>query len=251
MFNDLWFYALVFGVSFTIHFLNRLNLGPFRTILNILGFIGVIIHELSHYALCKILGVKVERVRIQYRNRTTGNANPHGSVALEEYELQSFLQALIVGIAPLFLHSWLIMICLDLLYIPTFNDLVYIGIIFLIVSLFIGSAPSSADLRNCYKGFTRSPSYSLYQLFLLAFSVLTTFVLLRMIHLRLPFDFFTFVSQYVIVALFYFVYKYSFRGINNLIHKSYNNNRVNLRLLTRKRHAPIKPRKFGIEEPHW
>lgn len=251
MFDDLGFYALVFGVSFGMHFLHRLNLGPFHTILNILGFIGIIVHELSHYTLCKILGVKVEKVRIQYRNRTTGKANPHGSVSLEEYELQSFLQALIVGIAPLFIHSWLIMACLDMLYIPGFTDLVYISIGFLIASLFIGSAPSSADLRNCYKGFTRSPSYSLYQLFLMGFSILTTYILLRMFHLRFPYEFFTFISQYAIIALFYFIYKYSFRGISNLIHKPRNFNRVNLRLLTRKRHTPIKPRKFGIEEPHW
>lgn len=251
MFDDLWFYALVFGVSIGVHFLYRLNLGPFRTILNILGFIGVIVHELSHYALCKILGVKVANIRIQYRNRITGNANPHGTVSLEESELLSFLQALIVGIAPLFIHSWLIMMCLDLLYIPSFDDLIYIGIVFLIISLFIGSAPSSADLRNCYKGFVRSPSYSLYQLFLLGFSILTTFITLRIIHIRLPLEFLIYISQYTIIAGCYFVYKYSFRGVSHLIHKPRNFNRVNLRILTRKRHIPIKPRKFGLEEPHW
>jgi len=251
MFDDLWFYLLVFSVSFAMHYLFRLNLGPFRTILLILGFVGVIVHELSHYTLCKLVGVKVEKVRIRYRNRTTGRSNPHGFVRLEEYELQSFLQALVVGIAPLFIHSWLIMLCLDLLDMPGFDDLVYLSIAFLILSLFIGSAPSPSDLRNCYKGFSRSPTYSLYQLLLLGLSILTTYIILNLGQLNLPLDFFNYILQYIMIAGGYLVYKYTFRGIHNVFHKSNDFSQVNLQLLTRKRHVPVKPHKIGIEEPHW
>ncbi|TFG12298.1 MAG: hypothetical protein EU535_06375 [Promethearchaeota archaeon] len=251
MFDDLWWYLLVFAISFAMHFLFRLDLGPFLTILNVLGFVGVIVHEFSHYALCKLTGVKVKRVRVRYRSRISGRANPYGYVALKEHELMSFLQALVIGIAPLFIHTWLIMACFDLLHTPGFDDLVYIGIGLLIVSLFIGSAPSSADLRNCYKGFTRSPAYSFYQLLLLVFSAFTVFIIFTIIPLAFPVEFFVYMMQYFFVAIGYFVYKYSFRGISNAYHDVHRSKSFHLSLLLRKRHRPIKPRKLGIEEPHW
>jgi hypothetical protein len=251
MFDDLWYYLLVFGISFAVHFLFRFDLGPFRTILFILGFVGVVVHELSHYTFCKLTGVKVRKVRIRYRSRFTGKASPHGFVRLDEYESQSFLQALMVGIAPLFVHTWLIMACFDLLYIPGFDDLVYIGIGLLIVSLLIGGAPSPSDLRNCCKGFTRSPAYSIYQLLLLGISLLTVIIMYELLPISISIEFLYYIFQYILVAVSYFVFKYGFRALNNTYHNFYRSGRFSLNSLTRKRHRPIKPRKLGIEEPHW
>jgi len=251
MFDFLWWYLVVFAISFGMHFLFRLDLGPFLTILNVLGFVGVIIHELSHYTLCKLTGVKVQRVRAHYRSRITGMASPHGYVSLKEGEVMSFFQALVIGLAPLFIHAWLIIACFDLLHTPGFEDLVYVGIGLLIVSLFIGSAPSSADLRNCYKAFTRSPAYSLYQLLLLGLSILTLFIIFQVIPLSLPSELLAHIVLYMLVAIGYFGFKYGFQGLNNAYHNVHGSGRFHLNLLLRRRHRPIKPRKVGIEEPHW
>ncbi len=251
MFNDWYYYLMVFGISFIMHFVYRLNLGAFRVVLNILGFVGVLVHELSHYTLCKLLGVPVEHIRVRYRNRNTGLVAPHGSVRPKEYYRMSFLQALLAGISPLFISTWLIMACFDVFYISGLNEVVYLGVGFFIVSLFIGSAPSPADFRFCYYGFKRSPRYSLYQLILLTISIITIILVIIGFKIMLPIEFMQYMFQYFLVAIAYFLYKYSFRALSNVFQKLNHSKRFNLRLLTRKRHRAIKARKLGIEEPHW
>jgi hypothetical protein len=253
MFEEWWFYLLVFGVSILLMFVYRLNLGPFRTILSILGFIGVIVHELSHYLLCVLLGVKVEKIIIRYRSRFTGRASPHGAVGPEEPDRISFLQALVIGLAPLFISSWLIILCFELLHMPGFDDLVYLGVAILLVSLFIGSAPSMADFSQCYYGFVRSPLYSLYQLFLIFLSTLTVFINFYSFQLVLPNEILNYIAPYGCIWFGYFVYKYLFRSLNEVYYKhyGYKRNTYKLTRLTRKRHRPVKARKVGIEEPHW
>jgi hypothetical protein len=251
MFNDWCYYLMVFGISTIMLFVYRLNLGPFLVILNILGFVGIMVHEISHYTLCKLLGVPVEHIGVRYRSRITGEASPHGWVTPKETYRMSFLQALLVGISPLFISTWLIMACFDVFNISGLNEGIYIGVGFLIVSLFIGSAPSTADFRFCYNGFKRSPIYSLYQLFLLAISILTIVLLINGLKILLPIEFMQYLFQFFLVGFTYFLYKYSFRVLNNVFQKLNHSKRFNLRLLTRKRHRPVKARKLGIEEPHW
>ncbi len=251
MFNDWCYYLLVFGISTIMLFVYRLNLGPFLVVFNILGFVGIIVHELSHYTLCKLLGVPVEHIRVKYRSRITGVVAPHGRVRPKEYYRISFLQAFVVAVSPLFISTWLIIACFDVFNIYGLNELVYIGVGFLIVSLFIGSAPSHADFRFFYNAFKLSPIYSLYQLFLLAISILTIVLSIKGFKILLPIEFMQYIFQFFLVGIAYFLYKYSFRALNNLYRKLNHSKRLNLKLLTRKRHRPVKTHKLGIEEPHW
>ncbi|TFF90376.1 MAG: hypothetical protein EU548_03320 [Promethearchaeota archaeon] len=251
MFEDWWIYILVFGLSLGITYIYRLNLGPFRVLLNILGFLGVVVHELSHYALCKILGVPVNHIRIHYRDRRTGLVSPHGSVHPSEYHRMSFLQSLLVAIAPLFISTWLIMIFFELFYIPGLGDLIYIGIGFLIASLFIGCAPSTTDFRQIYRGFRRSPAYSAYQVTLIVLSSFTVILFLNVFKISLPIEFLDVITQYVLIGIVYFCFKYGFRSVNNIYRNAHHSTKFHLIKLTRKRHRPIKAHKLGIDEPHW
>lgn len=251
MFEDWLFYIMVFIISFAMMFIYRLHLGPFRLFLTILGFIGIIVHELSHYALCKLLGVPVERVFIQYRDKITGKVAPGGSVLPKEPERISFLQALIIGFAPLFISTWLILFCFDIFSINGLEIYFYFIAGFMIVSLIIGGAPSPADLRHCYYGFVRSPAYSLYQLLLIGISLLTVIFFINYSWVRLPFEFMYYILQYLTLAGLYFAYKYLFRYVNQLIAKIRHSEGYKVKLLTRKRHRSINPQKVGIEEPHW
>lgn len=251
MFEELLFYLLVFIISFAMMFIFRLHLGPFRLFLTILGFIGIIVHELSHYGLCKLLGVPVERIHIQYRDKITGKAAPGGSVLPREPERISFLQALIIGLAPLFISTWLILLCFDVFSIKGLEIYIYIIAGFMIVSLLIGGAPSPADMRQCYYGFVRSPAYSLYQVILISVAILTVIFFFNFSWITLPFEFMYYIMQYITIAGVYFAYKYLFQYINQLITKIRRSNRYKVKLLTRKRHRPVNPHKIGIEEPHW
>jgi hypothetical protein len=251
MFEDWLFYIIVFLISFAMMFIYRFQLGPFRLFLNILGFIGVIVHEVSHYLLCKLLGVPVEYIHIHYRNKRTGRAAPGGSVLPKEPERISFLQALLIGFAPLFISTWLILLCFDIFSITGLEIYFYFIAGFMIVSLLIGGAPSPADMRHCYHGFVRSPAYSLYQLFLSGMSILTVVFLLNYSWIPLPFEFMYYILQNLTITGLYFGYKYLFRYTNQLIAKFRHSDGYKVKLLTRKRHRPIKPHKLGIEEPHW
>ncbi|MFW9930232.1 MAG: hypothetical protein ACFFD1_12630, partial [Candidatus Thorarchaeota archaeon] len=224
---------------------------PFRLFLTILGFIGIIVHELSHYVLCKLLGVPVEQIHIQYRDKMTGKAAPRGSILPKEPERISFLQALIIGFAPLFISTWLILFCFDIFSIIGLDIYLYFIAGFMIVSLLIGGAPSPADMRYCYYGFVRSPAYSLYQVLLISISILTVIFFINYSWVLLPFEFMYYILQYLTIAGLYFVYKYFFRFVNQFIAKNRHSEGYKDKLLTRKRHRPINPQKIGIEEPHW
>lgn len=251
MFEDWLFYMMVFVVSFTMMFLYRLHLGPFRLFLTILGFIGIIVHELSHYVLCKFLGVPVEHIHIHYRDKITGMAAPGGSVQPKEPERITFLQALIIGFAPLFISTWLILFCFDIFSITGLDIYLYFIAGFMIISLLIGGAPSPADMRYCYYGFVRSPAYSLYQLLLIGISILIVIFFINYSWVRLPFEFIYYILQYLTIAGLYFAFKYFFRYVNQLIAKIRHFEGYKVKLLTRKRHRPLNPQKIGIEEPHW
>jgi len=251
MFEDWLFYLLVFMISFGLMFIYRLQLGPFRLFLNILGFIGIIVHEVSHYTLCKFLGIPVEYIQIHYRNKRTGQVAPGGSVLPKEPERISFLQALITGFAPLFISTWLILLCFDIFSINGLEIYIYLIAGFTIISLLIGGAPSPADMRHCYHGFARSPAYSLYQIFLLGIAILTVYFIFNYSWIHLPFEFMYYILHYLTIGGLYFTYKYAFRYANRLFMKIGHSNQYKVKFLTRKRHRPIKPHKLGIEEPHW
>jgi hypothetical protein len=250
MFEDIWFYLLVFAISFSLMFIYRLKLGPFRVVLNVLGFIGIIVHELSHYLLCKLVGVPVKRIFVQYRNKRTGTVALAGAVVLKEPRRMSFLQALVTGFAPLFISSWLIMFCFDLLSNPFLEDYFYFFISFMIVSLMFGGAPSHADIRICYNSFKRSPVYSVYQIFLLFISIFTVVLYVNISVFVNSLEFLIYILQFISIGVIYFIYKYIFRYCNHLLRKLGFFKRFNAKLLTRKRHQPIKAHKIGIEETH-
>ncbi len=251
MFEDLCFYLLIFAISFLFHYLWRLNLGPFLVFLNILGFIGVLVHEISHYIFCVILGVPVERIRVYYRSRSTGIAAPNGYVKPKEPERVSFLQGFVVAIAPLLVSTWLFFLCLDIFAIEGFEPWIYLLAGLMSISLLIGSSPSGPDIGFCYKRLMESPTYSLYQIVILFISILTVVFLINYSWMTFPFEFFHYIAQYITIGVLYFVYKYVFRGMYLLMKKAGKSSTINVNKITRKRHKPMKPHKLGIEEPHW
>ncbi|MFX0058443.1 MAG: hypothetical protein ACFE8J_09105, partial [Candidatus Heimdallarchaeota archaeon] len=102
--------------SLIIEFVERQQVDPLSTFLHILAFIGVFIHELSHYVMCVLFGVKTQGFKVRYRSEISRKVAPHGEVGLPEFKKISFMQAVMVAIAPLFISTFLFLFCLDVIF---------------------------------------------------------------------------------------------------------------------------------------
>ncbi|MFX1393531.1 MAG: hypothetical protein ACFFAH_08145 [Promethearchaeota archaeon] len=244
-----WFFV-IFIISYALWELlmrTRKKLGPFKHVINILAFVGVVIHELSHFIMCKILGVPTSRIRIKFLSETTGEANPHGYVAFKPSKVY-FMQHVFISLAPLYISTLLFFWSLTVFFTPSYDDFIRVFAGFFCISLLLGAAPSSADLRLIKISFKEDPRYSLYQIGLLFMSGILIWFITKYYNIILPFDY----IYYIIIGVVYFLLKYSFQGINKLLQSSTTGiPRIKRRAFLRRRSKPVKPYKLGIEEPHW
>lgn len=184
------------------------ELGPYKTPLFILGFIGVFIHELSHLVMNFLCNVPISHFRVKYRDKYR-RANPHGSVGFKEGTRLTFLQAAVVGLAPLYICTWLCLFFLGLMLQPGLEPLFRIISGLLFVSIFIGAAPSTTDLRNILYAFKQNTHYSVRQtgLIIVTFGLYFYFqnpliIFLPEIILALPF------IPFLYIMLLYYALKY-------------------------------------------
>jgi hypothetical protein len=167
MIEDIILFIGFYIASITfIRFVMSRKLGPYKTPLFILGFIGVFIHELSHLLMNFLCNVPTSHFRVKYRDEYQ-RANPHGSVGFKERTRLTFLQAVVVGLAPLYICTWLCLFFLGLMLEPVLKPLFRIISALLFLSIFIGAAPSNTDLRNILSAFKQNRHYSFRQTVLL------------------------------------------------------------------------------------
>ena len=172
------FFCLIFIASVVIrNTLYCLESGAFKKILHVLDFGGVIVHEVGHTIACLLMGFPVEEIHFGWRSKYSGRVAPHGYVNPGN-KRKTFLQALVIGFAPLFLSTWLFILCLDVAFNALFPDLTRIFCGIACISLVLGAAPSGPDLSYIAKHFNQDTSYSLYQILLLTLSIITTVLLL-------------------------------------------------------------------------
>ena len=204
-----------------------------------LAFVGIFVHEMAHLIISNLFGVKTGRVRVKYFSDDKMRISPHGSVALPEFERNSFIQTLVISVAPLIISTFLFLFCLDILYNIKTEPWIDIIAIFFIVSLFIGSEPSGQDMRLIGFTFKKNPRYSLYQIFLIVISGLFVLIFVDLYFISLPFEVLYYIEYFIFVALLYFCFKCTFwvigkvtSAIGSKINKT---NASNPKFLTRKR----------------
>jgi len=117
MFEMLLWLFFMGACSFLFNFLWKLRqLGPFRFILVLFGVIGVLIHELSHVLFCFMTGVKVEGFRVSIWSHNSHRIAPNGEVNAEIE--RTFLQQLVISLAPLLIQTWSLLFFLDIIFTP-------------------------------------------------------------------------------------------------------------------------------------
>lgn len=236
----------------TILMRTRKKLGPFKYIVNGIALIGVIVHEFSHFLVCKLLGVPTDSIKIKLLDEDTRQVKPHGYVSLKKDKKMSFMQGFMVAFAPLYISTWLFFWSLTILLTPSFDDFIRVLAAFFCASLMMGAAPSHQDLATMTTTFRSDPRYSMYQIFLVFMSGISVWLAFAYYNIVLPFDF----LYFIIIGVIYYVFYFLFKGINKLFYISRSkrpktSGRIRLGPFTRRRFKPAKPHKLGIEEPHW
>ncbi len=202
-----WLFAMLLASIVTNSWYRHIHTPGFKMAFNIIVFIGVFVHEMAHYTIGSLLGVKKTNIRVRYHIKDTNIVSPNGSVSNPEFERNSFLQTFISSFAPLFVSTFLFLFCLDIiLHIQTELWIKIVALVFSI-SLFIGSGPSGQDVKLVGLTFNIKPSYSLYQIFLVLLSGLLVWVFIDLYFITLPFEVLYYIEYFIFVALCYYCLK--------------------------------------------
>ncbi|MHA1932482.1 MAG: M50 family metallopeptidase [Promethearchaeota archaeon] len=193
----------------------RRDLGPFNFLVNILNYIGVLFHELSHYVLCLLTGVSAGRMVVRFRDRDTGQVAPQGAVQTTKPYQETFLQSILVSLGPVLIGTWIIYFSLDVAFSSLFHPIFRIIAGFLALAILLASTPSGPDFRLMRLGIDNDPRHSVYQLFLLTLSILTSWGVVVIFNISFPLEFF----YYFIIIGGYIVFKYSFIGFRWVANK--------------------------------
>lgn len=229
------------GAHYTLSQGKRI-LGPFYPIVLRIGYLGVLVHECAHYSMSLVVGRKPDSFSVKWRDEKTGIRSPQGAVAMDKPP--SFLQAIVICFAPLYISTWLIFLCLRIALSSDFDPYLRIlsGVLF--ISLLIGAAPSSADFMQISNAIHNDPSNSLYQIVLIFVSAGILWVLLQFTPIIFTIDEYYFFT----IAGFYLILKFSIKGFKFMVHKINPVNyakptKIKFKRLTRQHYRPKKPRR--------
>ena len=126
---------------------------------------GTIVHEISHYIMCRSLGVRVQKVQLLIFTK----AGMEGHVY--PYPIRnSFLKPLLIAIAPSIINTGFA--CMLIMIAPLFvEEWVSLLLSWLVVSVVLMCGPSREDLAFAFKSITRYPGRTLKELGFVAIGV--------------------------------------------------------------------------------
>ncbi|NVM43840.1 MAG: hypothetical protein HWN79_02895 [Candidatus Lokiarchaeota archaeon] len=199
-----WLFTMLITSVVIRSWYNHIHTPGFKVVFNIIAFIGVFVHEMAHYTIGSLVGIKKKNIRVKYRIKGTSIVSPNGSVNTPEFGRYSFLQTFVSSFAPLFVSTFLFLFCLDIIiHIQTEFWIKIVAFVFSI-SLFIGSEPSGQDVRLVGLTFNKNPRYSLYQIFLVLLSGLLVWLFIDLYFIALPFEVLYYIEYFLFVVLFYY-----------------------------------------------
>ena len=247
-----WLFFMLLVSIIVQSWYRRAHTPGLKTFLHVLAFVGVFVHEVAHYALNVLFGVKTGKIKVKYRSQNKGRVAPHGSVGLPEFERNSFMQTFIGSVAPLFVSTFLFLFCLDVIFNLHTNPWVDVVATVFCVSLFIGSEPSGQDMRLIGESFRKDPRYSVYQIVLVVASGLIVWLFVDLYFISLPFEVLYYIEYFLFVILVYFGLKTIIWTCGIFIKAMSKTKAPSIRLLTRRRRFKMfNPRKLKEKEAQW
>lgn len=240
-----WF-ILLWIISLICWELYRRSSSFIRGILNVFSFIGVLIHEVGHALMCLLFGVPI--VSFSVRFHYGGEISPRGHVRLKDPERISFLQGIMITFGPLFLSTWVFLLCLDFIWIQGVSAITGLILLGIMVSVAIGASPSRPDLNMLIRSYRNDPANSTYQLILLFLSfIIVNFLIDFSAILNLPMELLYYIIAFFTTIVGYFVLRFSIRAIGYIITKIFHISITRAKSLTRKRHHPSRRRASKYE----
>ena len=190
----------------------RIEFKPLKIVVQVVAIIGVVIHEISHVLMCLVTHTKIDSVVLlkKVENRGLNNKVYGGEVNIQPGPRLCFLQALVVGLAPLFISFWIFFFLLHEFYNPNTTELLAALYIFIMISLILGSAPSKGDWTQIASAFAYDIEYTLYQLFLATISIFSVWYIVATMQIPVIHE----IINYVFIFIGYYLLKYSFKGVN-------------------------------------
>ena len=209
---ELYFWLLVMlGFSMLFRTLYGLAHTPgYKLVFNAIAFVGVFIHEVAHYTMAILLGVKPGKFRVKFRSEIGEGVAPHGSIENPESERNSVLQTFAVAFAPMLVSTFLFMFCLDIIFNIQTELLVKVVAVVFAGSLLIGLEPSGQDVKVVGYSFKNDPRYSVYQISLLIISGVLIWVFVDLYFFVLPFEVLYYIAYFLVLTFFYFALKGAF-----------------------------------------
>jgi hypothetical protein len=250
MLQELGVFGIVLGVSLFFRYLLSKGkaISPFYGILLRLDYIGVVIHELSHYLISLLVGIKPRKIKIKYRHEKMGYIAPHGSVQVKP---ESLLQGVLMALAPLYVSTWFAVLFFTIFAYSNYWFWIRLIALLLLISTIMGAAPSSADISFIFHAVSFDPLYALYQCFLLIISIVIVWGFLSYFEIVFLLD----VFYYISIAVIYWCLKLTFIGISKGLYllrtKQQKSHKLKIRRFARRRYKPKKPYQIGIEEAQW
>lgn len=192
---------------------------PLLAIFRCIAVVGIIIHELSHALMCVITNTRIRTIKLLERSdgKSAFGLNYGGRVELKDYVRLSFLQALLIGFAPIYISFWVFFFLWGQLKNPGLDVLMFYIYIFIMISLVLSAAPSFADILAIFGAFHFDWRYSLYQSGLALLSITTVWLVIT--HYQI--QFFHEIVSYVLVFIGYYGLKIGFKGVKKLYSNSF------------------------------
>ena len=185
-----WFVVILILSTLMVNIYHHVRTAEIKFLLDIVLFIGVIIHELAHACTMLCVGIVPKSFAIRYRSPYSGRAAPHGGVGYKDSDdlKLTFMQGLLVSLAPLFSSTFIFLFMLDIIFNTDSPVIIKVIAVIIMISVIIGSYPSNADLNGLMGNFSNRPAYSLYQIGLIVLSVLIVVFAVDLTFLKFSFE---------------------------------------------------------------
>ena len=245
MFEEIVFMFLFALLSIaTSYILLKFAPNPIDKFFRVVAVVGIVIHELAHALMCILTNTHIRSIKIVER------ADPEskfglkygGRVDLKDYVKLTFLQALLIGLAPLYISFWLFFFLWEQIKNPSLDVVVFYIYLFVMVSLVLSAAPSFADVLAVFGAFHFDWRYSLYQIGLVLLSVGTVWLIFTYYQIQVFHEIVTYVS----IFAGYYGYKTGAKGLK-VIYLHYlrrkglfYSRKTKTKSLTRRRVTPVK-----------